>query len=67
MLTNDSFYVALEERERMALAKPANRAPAKWRDRVTVALSFAALGALILGLLALRLWLSLPSWVHFAD
>jgi len=67
MLTNDSFYVALEARERMAIAKPRHDSASEWRDRATIALSFAAFGALVLGLLALRLWLSLPNWVVFPD
>jgi hypothetical protein len=67
MLTNDSFFAALEERDRMAIAKPTHDIAPKWRERLIVALSFAALGALIIGFAALRLWLLLPSWVHFAD
>jgi hypothetical protein len=67
VLTNDRFYVALEERERIAIVKPTHRSSAKWRDRTMVTLSSAALGMLVLGFLALRLWLSLPSWVHFPD
>jgi hypothetical protein len=67
MLTNDSFFAALEERDRMTIATPTGRAASRWRERIIAALSFAALGGVVLGLLALRLWLSVPSWVHFAD
>jgi hypothetical protein len=66
-LTNDSFYVALEERERMAIAKPRHDSASKGRERLIAAFSFAALGALVIGFAALRLWLLLPHWVHFAD
>ena len=65
MLTNDSFCVALEERRRMAIAKPMHRAVPTWREAVIAALSVVVLGAVVLGLLSLRLWLSLPHWVHF--
>jgi hypothetical protein len=67
MLTNDSFYVDLEERERLAIADPAISAAAKWPERAIAAITFAIIAMIVLGLLALRLWLSLPNWVHFAD
>jgi hypothetical protein len=67
MLTNDSFFSALEEQERIAIADPAISPASKWRERAIAAFTFAILALMVLGLLALRLWLSLPNWVHFAD
>jgi hypothetical protein len=67
MLTNDSFFSALEEQERMAIADPAISPFSKWRKRTIAAITFAIFALVVLGLLALRLWLSLPNWVHFAD
>jgi hypothetical protein len=67
VLTSDPFYVESEERERVALADPTTSPASKWRESMVAAISFAILGLVVLGLLALRLWISLPSWVHFAD
>jgi len=67
MLTNDSFFSALEEQERMAIADPAISPASKWRGRAIAAITCAILALIVLGLLALRLWIALPSWVHFAD
>jgi hypothetical protein len=67
MLTNDSFYVELEQRDRLAIADPAISPAAKWRERAIAASSVAILALIVLGFLALRLWISLPSWVHFGD